>query len=224
MTRHLDLWQTHFPDLAAPGDPTLSRLGRDIKLIELPAGLSVFHVGELCNNYLLVASGRVRVQMLAEGGREATLYRVEAGQSCILTTSCILAGERYPADGITETPVDVFVVPRIAFEQALDRSPTFRRFVFANLGQRLAEVIRRMDAVAFQSVDRRLAAYLLSRADAAGALRATHQQIAVELGSAREVISRHLKRMEGRGLVRLQRAAVRVLDRSGLETLVGNDV
>lgn len=224
MTRHLELWQTRFPALSAGDDPALSRLQHEIRLVELPAGRSVFHIASACSNYLLVAGGRVRVQVVGEGGREATLYRVESGQSCILTTSCILAHERYPAQGITETPVQVFVLPRAAFEQALDRSPRFRHFVFANLGQRLAQVIQRMEAVAFQSIDRRLATYLLTHANDPGELHATHQDISVELGSAREVISRHLKRLEGQGLVRLQRSTIRILDRPGLEALIRDTV
>jgi CRP/FNR family transcriptional regulator len=224
MMEHLELWQTHFSDLSTKNDPALLRLEHELKLVELPAGQTVFHVGAGCHNYLLVADGTVRVQMVGEGGREATLYRVQPGQSCILTTSCILAHEHYPAEAVTETPVQAFVISRAAFEQALNDSPVFRRFVFANLGQRLADVIQRIDAVTFQSVDRRLAAYLLAHCDPAGALRATHQDIAVELGSAREVISRHLKRMEGQGLLQLQRSAVQVVDRPGLQRLAQDTV
>lgn len=224
MTQHSDLWQSRFPALTADNDPGLLRLVQQVKYIELPAGQSVFHAGAACNNYLLVANGRVRVQMVGESGREATLYRVEPGQSCILTTSCILAHEHYPAEGITETPVQAFAVSRADFEQALDKSALFREFVFANLGQRLAEVIQRMEAVAFQPIDRRLAGYLLTHADATDDLHATHQDIAVELGSAREVISRHLKRMESQGLLRLQRSTISICNRPGLEALVRNGV
>jgi CRP/FNR family transcriptional regulator len=189
------------------------------RLVELPAGQPVFHAGAPCEAYLLVVEGRVRVQLVGEAGREAVLYRVGPGQSCVLTTCCVLSGEDYPAEGYAETPVQALVFGKPDFDRALDAVPAFRRFVFANLGQRLAEVIVRMEEVAFWPVERRLAAYLLARSDPRGAVAATHQVIAAELGTAREVVSRHLKRLEGLGLVRLGRATVEVADRPALEAL-----
>jgi CRP/FNR family transcriptional regulator len=139
------------------------------------------------------------------------LYRVLPGQSCVLTTCCILSGDDYPAEGFTESPVRALVVTKPAFDGALESAPAFRRFVFATLGGRIADVIARMEEVAFRPVERRLAAFLLARAEQAGTIRITHQEIAVELGSAREVVSRHLKRLESSGLVELGRSTVQVL-------------
>ena len=93
---------------------------------------------------------------------------------------------------------------------ALETAPTFRQFVFSNLGGRMAEVITRMEEIAFRPVERRLASLLLSRADKSGTIQTTHQEIAVELGTAREVVSRHLKRFESSGLIELERSTVRV--------------
>lgn len=165
----------------------------------------------------------MRVQITGESGREVVLYRVQPGQSCVLTTSCILAGEAYPATGVTDTEVQAFAIPKPEFDRAMDASAAFRRFVFANLGGRLAEVIERIEEVALQPLDRRLAALLLARAEA-GHVAATHQQIAAELGSAREVVSRHLKRLEGRGLVHLARSSVELVDCEGLQALAGDGV
>jgi CRP/FNR family transcriptional regulator len=120
--------------------------------------------------------------------------------------------------------VRVLVFSKPQFDQALDTAPAFRRFVFQNLGRRLTEVVARMEEVAFRPVDRRLAGLLLDRADQTGRVIATHQAVSVEVGSAREVVSRLLKRLESAGLVRLGRSTIQVVDRPGLERLAGRRV
>lgn len=217
-------WDRYFPSLAATDDAGMRTLRSQARLLTLEPGQPVFHAGDACSNYLLVLEGQVRVQMTGEGGREMILYRVGSGQSCVLTTSCLIANDRYPAEAFADTPVRAFALSRADFETALDASAVFRRFVFANLGNRLAEVIARMDAVAFQPIERRLATLLLSRASAGPMLQATHQDLAVELGTAREVVSRNLKRLESRGLVRLGRSSVEIVDADRLRTLAGSTV
>ena len=202
-------WQDLFPTLASGDRQTRSVLD-DTRLVTMPADQPVFHAGSPCENYVLLLEGSVRVQVIGENGREAVLYRVLPGQSCVLTTCCILSGDDYPAEGFTEFPVRALVVTKPAFDRALESAPAFRRFVFVNLGGRIADVIARMEEVAFRPVERRLAAFLLSRADRTGTIRVTHQEIAVELGTAREVVSRHLKRLESSGLVELGRSTVQV--------------
>ena len=211
-------WQDLFPTLAR-GDHETRSLLEGARLVSMPVGQAVFYAGSPCENYVLVMEGRVRVQVIGESGREAVLYRVLPGQSCVLTTCCILAGDDYPAEGFTESPVRALVVTKPAFDAALESAPAFRRFVFANLGGRIADVIARMEEVAFRPVERRLAAFLLTRCDASGSIRATHQEIAVELGTAREVVSRHLKRLEASGLVELGRSTVRVTRSADLRHL-----
>jgi CRP/FNR family transcriptional regulator len=216
--QHLsDDWRQLFPQLAADKESRDAILS-DAYRVQLPADRTVFSSGTLCENYLLLLAGSVRVQMIGEAGREALLYRVHPGQSCVLTTCCLLASESYPAEGYTEAAVSALSIPKQVFDRTIERSPGFRRFVFANLGGRIAEVISRMEQVAFQPVERRLTAYLLQQARH-GTLRKTHQEIAVELGSVREVISRHLKRLESKGVVRLGRSTVEVVDLPALEAL-----
>jgi CRP/FNR family transcriptional regulator len=184
----------------------------------MPAGHPVFHAGGACSGYVLVLAGSIRVEVTGENGREAVLYRVQPGQSCVLTTCCMLGGDRYPAAGCTESDTAVLMLSKAAFDRGLEEAPEFRRFVFANLSGRLAELIARMEDLAFRPIERRLADYLLRHAATAPGvpLPATHQEIAVELGTAREVVSRHLKRLEAAGLVRLGRSALEVLDPVGL--------
>lgn len=202
-------WRDLFPILAS-GDQQTQSVLESARVVTMSADQSVFRAGSPCENYVLLLEGSVRVQVIGENGREAVLYRVLPGQSCVLTTCCILSGDEYPAEGFTESPVRALVVTKRAFDGALESAPVFRRFVFGNLGGRIADVIARMEEVTFRPIERRLAAFLLSRTDDAGAIQATHQEIAVELGTAREVISRHLKRLESSGLVELGRSTVQV--------------
>jgi CRP/FNR family transcriptional regulator len=211
-------WRALFTELAT-GDDKSAALLDAAQPVSMPAGQYVFRAGAPCDNYVLMLAGRVRVQLIGEGGREAMLYRVLPGQSCILTTCCILSGDAYPAEGFTEAPVQALVIGKPAFDQALESAPAFRHFVFSNLGGRIAEVIARVEEITFRPVQRRLAAFLLTRAGDSGVIADTHQAIAVELGSSREVVSRHLKRLEQRGLVELGRSSVIVRDPVALREL-----
>ncbi|WP_295458444.1 Crp/Fnr family transcriptional regulator [uncultured Thiodictyon sp.] len=211
-------WHSLFPTLAA-GDPATRALLAGALTLELPAQQAVFYAGSACPNYVLVLTGTIRVQIIGEHGREALLYRVLPGQACVLTTCCILSGDVYPAEAFTESRVKFLSLSKSVFDRALEDAPAFRRFVFANLGARIAQVITRMEELAFQPIERRLANLLLRRhgQTPASLLTATHQELAVELGTAREVVSRHLKRLEAAGVVKLGRATIEILDRQRLE-------
>ena len=212
-------WQELFPELAT-GDAATRALMDTAHPLTLAAGQMVFRAGSPCERYVLILSGSVRVQVIGENGREAALYRVLPGQSCVLTTCCVLAADASPAEGVTETPVSALAVGKSTFDRALESAPAFRRFVFANLGNRIAEVIARMEEISCRPVERRLATYLLARVGWGSALEVTHQQVAVDIGTAREVVSRHLKRFEANGLVRLGVGSIEVSDPEGLRQLV----
>jgi CRP/FNR family transcriptional regulator len=214
-------WLAHFPELARIEDPEFRRLAASAQVIAVPAGVTVFRPGDACQSYLLVLTGSVRVQKVSETGREIVLYRVGPGESCILTTSCLIAGERYPADGVTETDVTAVSLPVAAFQRAVATSEAFRRFVFASFGERMANLMVLVEAVAFGRMDARLAERLLALAGPGGRISATHQQLAAELGSAREVVSRLLKEFERHGWLALERGQITVLDRAGLGRLAG---
>lgn len=187
------------------------------KLVRLPAGQILFYPGSSCQNYVLVVEGVIRVQLIAASGREVLLYQVRPGDSCVLTTACLLGQRPYPAEGITETAVTAFIVGGQCFQQALRRSDCFRSFVFENLAQRLAAVIGRMEEVVFTAIEQRLAKILVEAGDR---LVTTHQALATELGTAREVVSRQLKRFERYGWIRLNRGRIEVLDRRALGRLL----
>lgn len=201
-------WPSCFPDLSQSDDPIIQELLASAHAITVPAGEVVFRRGGACENYLLVAKGRVKVVLNSASGREVLLYHVKPGESCVLTTSCLLGGDKYPAEGITETSVDALMLQRKIFDQALGESSAFRHFVFANMGRRFADVIERMETVNFTDIDSRLAQALLDHASGQARLVITHQSLADEMGTAREVVSRHLKTFEHRGLIKLGRGVI----------------
>lgn len=211
-------WLARFPGLAALGEEDRARLRERARLVDLPAGLTVFSPGSACETYILVVDGSVRVQMLADNGREIVLYRVRSGESCVLTTACLVGEEAYAAEGVVEEPTAAVVVPRPLFDELMARSEAFRRFIFVGFGRRVAEILETMQDAVFHRVEPRLARHLLAHA-ADDALAVTHRDLAAELGTAREVVSRHLKAFEKRGLVQLARGAVVLADRPGLSRL-----
>jgi len=211
------LWQKYFPQLVKQPDEAIEKLIKQAQVVSLPSGQMVFHAGSACENYLLVLEGKVRTQLVTEQGREVVLYYVRSGQSCVLTTSCLLSHQPYPFEGITDGEVKALAIDKTAFEYALEHSSLFRKFVFDGFSQRLADVIARMEQVAFGSIDRRLAEVLV-RSDTVSSI--THQALATEVGSAREVVSRHLKRFEEKGWVKLGRGVIEVRDQASLMKLM----
>jgi len=208
--------------------PNASTAGRRLlhcgRVLRVPAGALVFGLGDTCDNYLIVLDGRVRVQVTTPTGREFVLYRVGKGQSCVLTTSCLLATEHYPAEAIAETPVTALALGARDFHRGLAEVKEFREFVFESLGRRLSEVMLSVERLTGGKIDCKLARFLVQSAGPDGRLRRTHQEIAREVGSAREVVSRHLKRFELAGWVHLGRSAVTLVDRPALESLAGEEL
>jgi len=209
-------WLARFPALDAIDDPVWREAAAQAQRVQLPADTFVFHAGSPCQSYLLVLDGSVRVQKVSESGKEIVLYRVESGQSCILTTACLLADEHYQAEAVTESAVDAIALPFGAFQRALAGSPAFRRFVFASYGRRVSDLVTLIDAIAFGRVDSRLARRLLELAESDDEVLVTHQELARDLGTAREVVSRLLKEFERAGLVALRRGCVELRDRDAL--------
>ena len=189
------------------------------RLVSVPAGQVIFGPGKSPENLLLLLSGTVRVQQSSESGREIVLYRVEGGQSCVLTTACLLAYEDYTAEGVAETSVEAVAIPRAVFDDMLGRSPAFRGFVFTAYSRRITDLFRVIDEVAFGRIDTRLSQRLLALSDGANEVKATHQQLATELGTAREVVSRQLQEFQRRNWIAQLRGAIKIMDPSSLADL-----
>ena len=211
---------TAVPELVDADAAVLDRLLENAQVVKLDHDRFVFHAGDLCQAFLILLDGEVRVQLTAENGREVTLYRIGPGGSCILTTSCLLSNEHYPAEAVAESDIEALAIPVSSFQSALESSQWFRRFVFDGFSSRLTSVIQKIEQIAFTAIDVRLAGVLLEL-DRKGIEKITHQDIAVELGTAREVVSRHLKRFESEGWVRLGRGQVSLIDRPRIEALAG---
>lgn len=183
---------------------------RNFPVLELPDKQVVFSQGQSCENYIVLAAGQVKVFTRSADGRELVLYRINAGEMCVLTTSCLLGGSHYPAEAVTEAAVEAYLVPRNRFSELLDSDTQFRHFVFDSFSQRLTALMAQMEQVTLDSVDQRLSRFLLQQAQN-DCLQITHQDIAVNIGSAREVVSRRLKELEKQGVVRLSRGKIELL-------------
>ncbi len=203
-------WRNVLPELARSADEISCQLLDSSKVISLKQNSTVFHQGDACSNYLIILHGKVKVFTRAENGREILLYRLYQGDSCVITTSCLFGHKNYPAEGQTETDVSALAIPVNQFNEVLKNSETFREMVFSALASHLSELITLVEEVAFGKLDVRLAKHLLEQHDENNILTSTHQNIATELGSAREVISRQLKEMEAKGYIEINRGNIKI--------------
>jgi CRP/FNR family transcriptional regulator len=185
-------------------------------MARIPAGRDVFAEGDRAEGIALLLNGVVRVYKIGETGREITLYRFGTGESCVLTANAILSQKTFPALATVEEDAEAIMIPADTFRLWVGRSDLWRGFVFDLLSQRLATMLAVVDEVTFRRMDSRLAALLLERSALENPIRTTHQEIAAELGSSREVISRILADFAALGFVSLSRGTIEVLDRSAL--------
>ncbi|MFA4970242.1 MAG: Crp/Fnr family transcriptional regulator [Sulfuritalea sp.] len=201
-----------YPVLAKLPAGLLRRVCDTMQTLSIPSGTAVFDEHQPCRGFPFVLDGAIRVVKVSAGGRELPLYRVRAGESCIITSSCLLGHADYNARGVSEGQTTLALLPRQLFDEML-AEPAFRDFVFSLFSERVAELMQLVEEVAFRKLDQRLAALLLGKGRV---VHATHQQLADELGSVREMVSRLLKGFAEQGLVRLGREQVEVLDAAGL--------
>ena len=200
-------------------DPALIREFQQTAFVaRIPAGHDVFLEGDQVEAIALLISGVVRVYKIGETGREITLYRFGNGSSCILTANAILSQKTFPAVATVEQDAEAVMIPADIFRDWVRRYDMWRDFVFELLSQRLSTVMAVVDEVAFQRMDRRVASLLLKMAKTKNPLRITHQEIASELGSSREVISRLLEDFVNEGSIRSGRGTVEILDFELLES------
>lgn len=212
-------WISEFAELGELSSTERDTLARSAHRVALPAGEVVFAPGRKPESFLLLLSGTVRVRQVTAQGREIVLYRVSGGESCVMTTACLLSEESYLAEGITETPVTAIAIGKADFDRLIASSPAFRRLVFARYASRMTDLQRLVEDVAFERLDKRLAGKLLQLAGDRGALAITHQELAVELGTAREVVSRVMKEFGRRGWVAASRGKIEITDRAALAAL-----
>jgi CRP/FNR family transcriptional regulator len=209
----------HYPMLAELPASKLDDLLAQAMVMSLPVGTTVFDENQACQGFPLILSGSLRVIKASANGRELQLYRVIPGESCILTSSCLLGHTRYQARGICEHDVEMVLLPASAFHVLLESQSSFRTYVFHLFSDRLTDLMQLVSAVAFQKLDQRLAALLITKGSP---IHSTHQALADELGSAREMVSRLLKGFADQGWLLLGREHIEIVDKAALSKLAAN--
>ncbi|AWI80061.1 transcriptional regulator [Parazoarcus communis] len=207
--------QKNYPVIDELSPAARARLLNAARWMEVPADTLLFDDHQSCEGFPFVIEGSVRVAKCAPNGRELPLYRVTPGETCIISSSCLLGNEDYNARGITETDTLLMLLPKPVFDELL-AEPAFRGFVFNLFAERIADLMQLIEEVAFHRLDQRLATLLLGKGRI---LHTTHQHLADELGSVREFVSRLLKGFSAQGLVRLSREQIEILDPAGLRRI-----
>jgi len=210
-------WRARAEGLPPLGAAAAARLDA-LAPMEVPEGAVLFHPGETVKGFVIVLRGRIEVYLTGLSGREILLYEVNPGQSCVQSTLGLMGGEDYSGEAVARTACEIVLVPRDIFLRLMDDDSGFRGFVFAAFATRLQSMMHLLDRVAFQRIETRLAQCLLARAED-GRIKATHAEIAVMIGTAREVVSRRLDALARRGIVALERGVVRILDGETLADL-----
>jgi len=187
-----------------------------VQKIKVPAGVTICQSGDQCESLVIILTGQVKVYRPAASGRSITLYYVTDNESCILTASCILNTMPFPAFAETISEVQGLSVPPESVKSWLKTEPLWQQYILGILSKRMAGLIELVNALAFQGLDKRLAQWLLEQTANKTEIRVTHQFIAEELASSREVVSRLLKEFEQQNLIQLGRGSIKVIDKSGL--------
>ncbi|MBT6110450.1 MAG: Crp/Fnr family transcriptional regulator [Rhodospirillales bacterium] len=217
-----DNWIERFPALEELPKTDRQFFTDHAKIANIPEGQIVFAPGSKPENFLLILKGTVKVQQVGANGREIILYRASAGESCIMTTTCLLADEDYLAEGVTETPVTAVVLNKSDFDAFMGLSQVFRRLVFSKYASRMGDLQKLVEDVAFERMDRRLVIKLLELSSDGLDIDFTHQALATELGTAREVVSRLLKELSDKGLISTGRGHVKIIDRAALANIAAD--
>ena len=210
-------WIDAIPNLSAANAQKFSTLVPK----ELPKGLVLFRPGEMAAGFAVVLRGRVEVNLTGPTGREILLYAVEPGQSCVQTTLGLLGGEAYTGEAITVSDVQVISIPKTLFLEVMDNDASFRAFVMTSFAQRMRDITRLLERVAFGRVEARLASELL-RLEQNGRVLATHAELAARIGSAREVVTRRIDGFVREGWIDAERGEVRLLDLEALRQLAAS--
>lgn len=207
-----------YPVLASiPDAERQAVLATEVLALSVPAGTTLFEEGQPCRGFPLVLKGNVRVGRGSPGGRLLELYRVTPGELCVVSTSCLFGSVPLSAHGQTTEATEMLLLTPAGFAQWAAHEP-FRRYVFGVFADRLADLMSLAEAVAFQRLDQRLANTLLGRGLV---LHVTHQALADELGTVREIVTRLLKRFESSGWVGLGRERITIIDSNALRDLAG---
>lgn len=182
--------------------------------------------GHRLQHAIFVIRGRIRIYSISSNGREITLYRVEPGRCCVLMLASILGEYEYEAHAEIEEESELLLVPVEQLRFWMETHPPVRQWIYRQFAQQIMAVGTLAQSIAFRSVPHRLAAYLLQQTDASGQhgdVHVTHEQLAIELGTAREVVSRVLKDWTRRGAVTLRRGVITIRERGILSEILASE-
>lgn len=209
-----------YPELADIKETAWKNTIDQAKLMNAEPDTTLFSgMSSQCNNFMLILDGNIRIYQTAEDGREITLYRVQAGDLCILSLNSLLKNKSFNAIATTESKVKALVISSENFKHIMNESQTFRDYVISTLTERLCETIYLIQDTAFNHLNMRLACMLggLFERNQGRTLKITHQELAFELGTTREVISRILKEFEKQNCVALSRGKIELASAEGLQ-------
>ena len=206
--------------------PVLSEVDRDLltralsnaKPVTFKAGTPIFDELQPCNAFPFILSGTIRVYKQSVNGRELSLYNVTSGDACVVTAGCLLGDEPYNASGMVKADSTLVMMTSDDFSNLMT-SREFREFIFSLFSKRILGLMLLVEEVAFQKLDKRLAALLLRRG---GRIDASHQELADELGTVREMITRLLNSFSDTGLIELGRGRIEIVDEQALKFITEN--
>ncbi|WP_455211665.1 Crp/Fnr family transcriptional regulator [Kaarinaea lacus] len=219
-TFNIENWMEEFPMLQNIDPVARDILTESSRVLTKPAGSVIFSEGQPCKFFVLVLKGSSRIHKKSEDGNEVVLYRIKAGEACGLSMSSILTGSPCQANASAETETVIVSIPKSNFKHAMAACDQFSRMVLESLEQNVNQIVSLVGDTIYGRLDKRLAHRLLAMHDEEGIIYATHDDIASELGSAREVISRQLKEFEKQGYIRLFRGRIHVVNSGGLKRII----
>jgi len=208
-----------YPSLRKHADEACLQLLADAQTVEFSADTTLFSEASPCSHFMWLMEGSVRVFKNSEEGREVTVYRVSPGELCLLSLNSMLGGESYPASAKSDTPTKGLMITASQFNNLMETSRGFRNYVLLALVERLTDVMTLLSDVVFRRLDLRLACLLGQQFERSKGqpLEITHAQLACELGTTREVISRILKEFERQECIYLSRGQIYLLSQDGLK-------
>ncbi|MCX4194715.1 Crp/Fnr family transcriptional regulator [Methylobacterium organophilum] len=212
----VERWIDRFPLLRALSPAHLQIARGTVHFPVLDAGAIAYELDGECANYLMCLEGRTRIFRMSEGGREVLIYKVGPGGTCALTTQCLLSGGTFPAQSVAEERTELAALPVSTFQHLMGESAAFRSFVMDDYTRLMSGLFTLIDEVAFAPLKQRLVQRLLAESEPRGIAAVTHQKLADDVGSVREVVSRILAQWAEAGLIELRRGAVEIIDRASL--------
>ena len=222
MDRKLSRWVEQFPFALTLPQKDFARISSGIGFVTLKSGEIAYQEDWECPNYIMCIDGRTRIYKTTSSGREVLIYKVAGGGTCALTTQCLLSSCNFPAESVAEEPTELAVISKANFHQFMAEIPPFREFVLSDYTSLLGSMFSLLDSVAFATVEQRLARRLLVEVGEGRCVEKTHRELAADIGSVREIVSRHVGDWERQGWIKSFRGKLEILNKEALASRRSN--